>query len=76
MTKLFFAGALTLLLTGGAAAAPGTAVSTVNLRAESNTTGGPSWWFSLRPCDELAQYRAAIRRHRCGPIAPARFERL
>jgi hypothetical protein len=38
MTKLFFAGALTLLLTGGAAAAPGTAVSTVNLRAESNTT--------------------------------------
>jgi hypothetical protein len=38
MAKLIFAGALTLLLTGGATAAPGTAVSTVNLRAESNTS--------------------------------------
>jgi uncharacterized protein YraI len=38
MIRLIVA-ALTLLLTGGAAgAAPGTAVSTVNLRAEANTT--------------------------------------
>jgi len=38
MKTLIVAGALTLLVTGGAAAAPGTAVSTVNLRAEANTT--------------------------------------
>ena len=38
MTRLIVAGALTLLLTAGAAAAPGTAVTTVNLRAEANTT--------------------------------------
>lgn len=36
MTRLIIT-ALTLLLTGAAAAAPGTAVSTVNLRAEANT---------------------------------------
>ena len=38
MTRLIVTGALTLLLTGGAAAAPGTAVTTVNLRAEANTS--------------------------------------
>lgn len=38
MQRLIVAGALTLLLAGAAAAAPGTAVSTVNLRAEANTS--------------------------------------
>ena len=37
MNRIIGAGVLTLLLTGAAGAAPGTAVSTVNLRAEANT---------------------------------------
>jgi hypothetical protein len=37
MKQLLWAGAF-VLLAGGALAAPGTAVSTVNLRAEANTT--------------------------------------
>ena len=38
MTRLIVAGVLTLITGGAALAAPGTAVSTVNLRAEANTT--------------------------------------
>ena len=38
MKTILCAGALALLLTANAAAKPGFAVSTVNLRAESNTT--------------------------------------
>jgi hypothetical protein len=38
MKSLLCAGAFALLLAGSAAAAPGTAVTTVNLRAEANTT--------------------------------------
>lgn len=38
MKSLLCAGAFALLLAGSAAAAPGTALTTVNLRAEANTT--------------------------------------
>src|SRR6185295_1546551 len=38
MKTLLCAGALALALTASAAAKPGTAVTTVNLRAEANTT--------------------------------------
>src|SRR6185503_7502632 len=38
MKSLLCAGAFALLLAGSAAAKPGTAVTTVNLRAEANTT--------------------------------------
>ena len=38
MTRLIVAAFTSLLTCGAAAAAPGTAVSTVNLRAEANTT--------------------------------------